>query len=63
MGRLITLNSLDTSYGTPIAPFNAADWKDTLLRVPLWLMNNRPLSTRAIQAKRQGRNRGWKEKQ
>lgn len=63
MGRLITLNSLNTSYSTPIAPFKAADWKDTLLRVPLWLMSNRPTSTRAIQAKRQGRNRGWKEKQ
>lgn len=63
MGRLITLNSLNTSYSTPIAPFKAADWKDTLLRLPLWLMSNRPTSTRAIQAKRQGRTRGWKEKQ
>ncbi|MCM3782284.1 spore germination protein [Neobacillus mesonae] len=63
VGRLITLNSLDTSYSTPIAPFRIADWKDTLIRVPLWLMNSRPVSTRATQSRRQGRNRGWKEKE
>jgi len=61
IGRLITLNSLDTSYSTPLAPFRISDWKDTLLRVPLWLMKNRPTSTRAIQERRQGRNRGWRE--
>ncbi|KOR90707.1 spore germination protein [Paenibacillus solani] len=62
MARLITLNSLDTSYSTPLAPFKAPDWKDTFLRLPLWMMTNRPLSTRTIQERRQGRNRGWKEK-
>jgi len=61
IGRIITLNSLNTSYSTPLAPFRTADWKDTILRVPLWLMKNRPISTRAIQERRQGRNRGWKE--
>lgn len=62
IGRLITLNSLNTSYSTPIAPFRAADWKDTLLRVPLWMMNNRPVSTQSRQSRRQGKSRGWKEK-
>ncbi|WP_405141131.1 spore germination protein [Paenibacillus sp. FSL H7-0942] len=61
IGRLITLNSLGTSYSTPIAPFRAMDWKDTILRVPLWMMNNRPASTNSRQSKRQGKSRGWKE--
>lgn len=60
--RLITLNSLGNSYSTPIAPFRAMDWKDTLLRVPLWMMNNRPVSTKSRQSIRQGKSRGWKEK-
>lgn len=63
IGRLIILNSLGNSYSTPMAPFRLTDWKDTLIRVPLWLMNNRPTSTRAAQSRRQGRNRGWKEKE
>lgn len=62
IGRLITLNSLNTSYSTPIAPFRPVDWKDTLLRLPLWMMNTRPISTRSRQTRRQGNSREWKEK-
>lgn len=62
VGRLITLNSVDMPYGTPLAPFRPLDWKDTFLRVPLWLMNKRPLSTKPLQVKRQGESRRWKEK-
>ncbi|MFD1957493.1 spore germination protein [Paenibacillus thailandensis] len=61
VGRLISLNSLDMPYSTPIAPFRSADWKDTFLRVPLWLMNSRPVSNRSKQARRQGKSREWKE--
>ncbi|MEF2967008.1 spore germination protein [Paenibacillus sp. M1] len=62
VGRLIALNSLDQSYSIPYAPFRPSGWKDGLFRVPLWLMNRRPVSTSPQQTKSQGRSRGWKEK-
>ncbi|WP_028399067.1 spore germination protein [Ectobacillus panaciterrae] len=56
IGHLISLESLGTPYSSPFAPVYFSDWKDSFLRVPLWKMNHRPLSTRAIQAKKQGSN-------
>lgn len=56
IGHLISLESLGTPYGTPYAPIRLADWKDAIVRVPLWKMKKRPLSTRAVQLKRQGSN-------
>lgn len=57
IGHLIGLESLGTPYGSPFAPIRFADWKDTFIRLPLWKMGKRPLSTRAIQSQRQGSNR------
>ncbi|UKS28017.1 spore germination protein [Paenibacillus sp. HWE-109] len=57
IGHLISLESLGTPYGSPFAPVRFADWKDTFIRLPLWKMSERPLSSRAIQSKRQGLNR------
>lgn len=54
MGHLISLESLGTPYSSPFAPVHFSDWKDGFFRVPLWKMKHRPVSTRAIQAKRQG---------
>ncbi|MGZ4105886.1 MAG: spore germination protein [Tumebacillaceae bacterium] len=56
LGHLISLESLGTPYFSPISPLRWSDWKDTFLRLPLWKMDNRPKSTRAIQTKRQGSN-------
>ncbi|MDF2725861.1 MAG: spore germination protein [Paenibacillus sp.] len=56
IAHLISLESLGTPYGTPFAPIRLADWKDGLIRMPLWKMKKRPKSTRAIQANRQGSN-------
>ncbi|WP_082614639.1 spore germination protein [Paenibacillus sp. Soil787] len=55
--HLISLESLGTPYGTPFAPIRLADWKDTFIRMPLWKMDKRPLSTRPVQLQRQGSNR------
>lgn len=55
-GHLIAMESLGTPYGTPYAPVRFADWKDAFVRLPLWNMKNRPVSTRAVQLKRQGSN-------
>ncbi|MDQ0201506.1 spore germination protein [Neobacillus ginsengisoli] len=56
IGHLISLESLGNPYSSPFAPVYFSDWKDSFLRVPLWKMNRRPLSARAIQAKKQGSN-------
>ncbi|KNB69733.1 spore germination protein [Brevibacillus reuszeri] len=61
IGHLISLESLGIPYGSPLAPVRFKDWKDLFLRVPLWKMMNRPVSARAIQAKRQGDNRPKEE--
>ncbi|MEK8128812.1 spore germination protein [Paenibacillus filicis] len=57
IGHLIKLESLGTPYGSPFAPVRFQDWKDGFVRLPLWKMILRPLSTSAIQMKRQGSNR------
>ncbi|MDF2714542.1 MAG: spore germination protein [Paenibacillus sp.] len=57
IGHLIALESLGTPYGSPLAPMRFADWKDTFVRLPLWKMINRPLSSRSVQLKKQGSNR------
>ncbi|EJS75769.1 spore germination protein [Bacillus cereus] len=56
IGHLISLESLGTPYGTPLAPFRFADMKDTFIRLPLWALKKRSKGTRAIQSIRQGKN-------
>ncbi|MDD9265566.1 spore germination protein [Paenibacillus sp. GCM10023248] len=40
--HLVTLRSFGTSYLTPTAPIAFSDWKDVLIRVPMWMMKKRP---------------------
>ncbi|ENQ3107792.1 spore germination protein [Bacillus cereus] len=56
VAHLISLESLGTPYGTPLAPFRFANMKDTFIRFPLWTMKNRPKGTGATQSIRQGKN-------
>lgn len=53
IAHLLTLKSLGMPYGTPFAPVRFSDWKDTLIRAPLWLMKKRPTSTLPLQDIRQ----------
>lgn len=63
MGHLISLKTLGIPYNSPLAPMRLKDLKDTIVRVPLWLMKNRPLSTAPTQLKRQDTSRtGEKDK-
>lgn len=57
IGHLIQLESLGVPYGSPLAPVRFSDWKDFFVRLPLWSMKDRPVSSRVIQSKRQGDNR------
>ncbi|QNK58300.1 spore germination protein [Paenibacillus sp. PAMC21692] len=40
--HMSNLSSFGIPYLKPFAPFNWKDFKDTLLRVPLWMMKERP---------------------
>jgi spore germination protein len=54
IAHLLTLKSLGMPYGSPIAPMRLTDWKDTLVRVPIWLIRNRPTNSAPLQQKRRG---------
>ncbi|WHY01620.1 spore germination protein [Neobacillus sp. DY30] len=55
--HFISLESLGTPYGSPIAPLRFPDWKDLFIRFPAWSIVKRPESTRAIQWKKANSNR------
>jgi spore germination protein len=57
IAHIISLESLGTPYGSPLAPFRIADMKDAFLRLPLWAMKKRPHGAGANRLIRQGRNR------
>ncbi|UVI28369.1 spore germination protein [Paenibacillus spongiae] len=54
VAHFVSLESLGTPYGSPLAPWRFADMKDVFIRFPLWKMNKRPQSARAVQSARQG---------
>jgi spore germination protein len=55
--HLISMESFGISYGSPIAPIRLSDWKDVWIRLPMWKMKKRPVSTHPTQLIRQGANR------
>lgn len=56
IAHLISLESLGTPYGTPLAPFRFADMKDAFVRFPLWAIRSRSKGTGATQSIRQRKN-------
>lgn len=40
--RMAALRSFGTPYLSPVAPFHKSDMKDSVIRMPLWKMNERP---------------------
>ncbi|WVX84406.1 spore germination protein [Niallia oryzisoli] len=63
LAHFVALESLGTPYGSPIAPLRFPDWKDALIRFPLWSIYKRPLSTKAIQMKKAKSNHPESDKQ
>lgn len=51
--HLVSLKSYSTPYLSPIAPMETKDLKDTLIRVPMWLMRTRPRSLKPQDIQRQ----------
>lgn len=52
--HLISLESLGVPYGSPLTPLYLSDMKDTFIRLPRWLMLNRPQSVGSQQPLRKG---------
>ncbi|WP_394184750.1 spore germination protein [Metabacillus halosaccharovorans] len=57
LAHMCSLRSFGTPYLAPHAPIILREWKDTLIRAPLWKMNQRPQSiTWEHETNRQGTN-------
>ncbi len=54
--HLASLKSFGIPYLTPYAPSRIEDFKDSIIRVPLWLMNFRPKLMRTNNSKREEAN-------
>ncbi|MBG9564502.1 spore germination protein [Brevibacillus agri] len=52
--HLSTIRSLGVPYLTPVGPMKFSEWKDTIVRAPWWMMNERPHLTGDYQKIRQG---------
>ncbi|EIT84541.1 GerA spore germination protein [Fictibacillus macauensis ZFHKF-1] len=61
--HLSKLESFGTPYFSPFAPFQWRDVKDTIIRLPSWLMNKRPKGPHPKQANQQTTTRGWRRGQ
>ncbi|MGM7719250.1 spore germination protein [Metabacillus sp. Hm71] len=59
LAHMCSLRSFGTPYLTPHAPIILREWKDTLIRAPLWKMNARPQS---IVWQHQSRREGFDQK-
>lgn len=60
--HLIRLKSLGTPYFAPLAPLEVKDLKDTFVRFPVFLMNNRPKEANPQKQSTGGRSREWKKR-
>ncbi|MCA0983975.1 spore germination protein [Halobacillus yeomjeoni] len=58
--HLTKLESFGTPYLSPVAPLTIKDLKDTFIRVPIYMMKERPKDSRAIKKEAQGESREWK---
>jgi len=56
LAHMCSLRSFGAPYLAPHAPIIWREWKDTLIRAPLWKMNSRPQSINWDKSKRQGSN-------
>lgn len=57
--HLCKLETFKISYLSPLAPLQIRELADSIVRLPVWLLNYRPKSIRAQNRKRQERSREW----
>ncbi|MDT8860772.1 spore germination protein [Alkalihalobacillus sp. MEB130] len=53
LGHMCSLRSFGSPYLAPIAPIILSEWKDALIRLPLWLQKSRPQSVTRKKSKRE----------
>ncbi|MFC0559445.1 spore germination protein [Halalkalibacter alkalisediminis] len=53
LGHMCSLRSFGTPYLTPMAPIVWSEWKDAIVRLPLWSFQSRPQSLTWSTSKRQ----------
>lgn len=58
--HLCKLTSFGRPYLSPFSPFRLKDLKDTVIRMPVWLLNTRPLAAKPQELKQQGYSWWWK---
>lgn len=56
LGHLCSLSSYGTPYLTPQAPIIWSEWKDSIIRLPLWLFKSRPQSITRKASRRESDN-------
>jgi len=61
VGHLCKLQPFGIPYLAPLTPIKWKDFKDTFARVPIILMNERPVESRTKNIIRQGFSRWWKK--
>jgi spore germination protein KA len=59
--HLCKLESFGSPYFAPMAPFRWKDLKDSIVRMPVWKMNSRPLDHQPEKVQQQSESRKWEE--
>lgn len=59
--HLCKLESFGKPYFAPLAPLRITNLKDTFVRFPNWMLNNRPYDANPQKVKRQQKSREWDE--
>lgn len=57
--HLCKLESFGTPYFAPLAPFRLKDFKDALVRLPAWKLNERPLDAHPQKLRQEYPSREW----
>ncbi|WP_082883767.1 spore germination protein [Bacillus sp. SJS] len=59
--HLVKLKPFGCPYFYPLAPFDFKFFKDTVFRVPIWMMNERPRDTKPVYSWKESKSRGWRK--
>lgn len=59
VAHMCKLESFGVPYLSPLAPVTIAEWKDAILRFPVWDLRQRPKHIRAQKRLKQGKSREW----
>ncbi|WP_349410138.1 spore germination protein [Pseudalkalibacillus sp. SCS-8] len=59
--QLCKMEPFGHPYFAPFAPFHLKDLKDTIFRLPRWMMNTRPMDASPQHLRQEWPSRGWKK--